>query len=258
MKIVSLNIGIRIDNAKNVVKYFKKINADIVCLQEVVRPLEPNVLSKYRSEEVIRESLKKDYPYYFFAPEWVANKFLKDNKLDKDFQGMVEQGKLIMSKYPIIHGYNYFYHKDYEFDCDRTNFYKGDDHGRALQICDINVDGITIQIANVHGCYSSDKLDTEKSLLQSNFILEKIKQRQIPTILLGDFNVLPETKSLSIIEKEYKNLNKTFNISNTRPKEQEIDYIFSSGEFSVNDLKIDITNISDHYPLIVELELKKN
>jgi len=257
MKIVNFNISIKINNANEVANYLKNQNAEIICLQEVVRPLEDGVVSIFRSEEVIRKALKKDYPYYFFAPEWVADiHYEPDGKPDRIFGGMAEQGKMILSKYPITHGYNYFYHKNYEFDRERKDFYLGNDHGRALQVCEINIDGKIIQVGNVHGVYTSDKKDTEKSLLQSSFIIEKLKEKKIPTILLGDFNLLPSTKSMEIIGKNYKNINEMFKVSSTRPDGKLIDYIFTNKEFLVKSLKAEKTDISDHYPLIAELELK--
>ena len=257
MKIISFNIGIKIDNAKASAEYLKDKKADIICLQETVRPLEEGIVPIFRSEEIIINFLKKDYPYYFFAPEWVADKFTKNNEIYKDFKGMVEQGKLILSKYPIIHGYNYFYHKNYEFDCNRTNFYEGNDHGRALQVCEIDINGNVIQIGNVYGTYTMDKKDTEKTIEQSEFILKKLKSKNLSTILLGDFNILPDTKSVQILNKEYQNLNDVFNVSSTRQdKKMVIDYIFIDKNFLAKNLSIDMIDISDHYPLIVELDLK--
>ena len=255
IKIISYNIGIKIDNASQVAGYLETQKADIICLQEVMRPLESNVLKLYRSGEEILDSLKKDYPYYFFAPEWVADKFIKSTGGgDRDFGGMVEQGKLILSKYPITHGYNYFYYKNYEFDRDRTKFYAGDDHGRALQVVEAKVNNMQIQIGNVHGSYSTDKIDTEKSLAQSQFIIKKMQERELPSILLGDFNVLPDTKSISMLNEKFENLNKVFNITSTRPDGKMIDYIFISKELKPKSLGVDNIDASDHYPLMAEIK----
>jgi endonuclease/exonuclease/phosphatase family metal-dependent hydrolase len=208
----------------------------------------------YRSEETIRQALQKTHPYYFFAPEWVADKHTRGRGLAiRDFGGMVEQGKLILSKYPIVHGYNYFYYKNYEFDCDRANFHEGNDHGRALQVCEINADETIFQLGNVHGSYSAEKKDTERSLHQSKFIIEKLKQKNLPTIILGDFNVLPDTQSIAAIEQKFTNQNKLFNITSTLPNGKMIDYIFLSKEFSAKELSAGNTDISDHYPLIIEI-----
>ena len=256
MKIISFNIGIKIDNADKVIEYLRSADADIVCLQEALRPLDKKVLPLYRSVEAILNSLGGLYPHYFFAPEWVADRFERDGAVYRDLGGCAEQGKLILSKYPIVRGYNYFYYKTYEFDRSRTKFEEGNDHGRALQVCDINVDGKIIQLGNVHGAYSADKKDTKISVVQSNFVVAKLKERNLPAILLGDFNLHPDTESVAIIEKSYSNNNKIFNISSTRPNGQAIDYLFTDDSIEVKSLAVDATDISDHYPLIAELKLK--
>jgi endonuclease/exonuclease/phosphatase family metal-dependent hydrolase len=254
MRIISYNIGIKIDNSQKVCEYLKAQSADIICLQEAMRPLDFKVHPIYRSEETIRQILGADYPYYFFAPEWVADKHIASaGRRNKDFGGMVEQGKLILSRHLITHGYNYFYNKVYEFDCDRINFHHGDDHGRTLQVCVINIGGQVIQVGNVHGLYSQDKLDTEHTIEQSKFILEKLGAKGLPTILLGDFNLSPETESIALINKRYNNINSAFGISSTRPSGPMIDFIFLSKEFTAKSLTVEEIDASDHYPLILEI-----
>ena len=81
MKIISFNISVKIDNSKKVVEYLKTQNADIVCLQEVFRPLETSVSLESCSGKIIINALKKYYPFYFFAPEWVADKFIHGTKV---------------------------------------------------------------------------------------------------------------------------------------------------------------------------------
>lgn len=254
MKIISFNIGIKINNSDKVVEYLRSQAADIICIQEAMRPLAASVHPMYRSAETIIQGLP-EYPYYFFAPEWVADKLTDTTGVIKrDFGGMVEQGKLILSKYPIIHGYNHFYYKAYELDSDRTNFYEGNDHARALQIADIAIGDRIIRFANVHGTYSADKLDTQRSLAQSNAIIERLKIDPLPTILLGDFNLQVLTTSMAAIEREYENINKKCNVSVTRPDGTAIDYIFTTPDILVNDLHVDVNEISDHYPLIADID----
>ena len=264
MKILSFNICIKIDNADKVAEYLKDTNADIICLQEVMRPLEDSVISMYRAEEVIRKYLKNDYPYYFFAPEWVSDiHFGPDNVPDRIFGGMAEQGKMILSKYPIFHGYNSYYIKDYEFDRDRGSFAGGVDHGRALQVCEIDLDGKLIQIGNVHGTYTKEKVDTDKTILQSKFILEKLSKKDLPTILVGDFNLLSTTESMKMISGRYHDLMSDYNIKTTRPQKEGrsgpqdavIDYIFIDNNFRTQNLNVELNDISDHYPVIVDFKL---
>lgn len=256
MKLISFNVGIRIDNTDAVVEYLKQQQADIICLQEVVRGFPPVADPVYRSEEIIRTALQNDFPYYFFAAEWTADKLVSaiEHK-NRNFGGMVEQGKMILSKYPILHGYNYFYHKVYEFDSDRTNFDTGNDHGRSLQIAELEINGKIIQLANVHGIYSSKKDDSERSLAQSRFIVETLQKKDLPTIIAGDFNVAPETESIAVVNKAFRNLNQEFSTGATRPNGQVIDYFFASQEIPVKSLSVEVTDISDHYPVICEINI---
>ncbi|HEX3095525.1 MAG TPA: endonuclease/exonuclease/phosphatase family protein [Patescibacteria group bacterium] len=256
MKILSFNIAIKVDNSEAVAKYLQESNADIICLQEAIRPLDKGVEPLYRSEEYIRESLQKDYPYYFFAPQYAADKFIRPERVVyREFGGVIEQGMLILSKFPIVHGFDYFYRKNYEYDNDRVHYYEGDDHGRSFQVCEIDVNGQTIQVGNVHGLYSEDKLDSEQTIAQTKFFIEKLKLKNLPSILVGDFNLLPETESMKVVDEVYQNLNAKFNVASTRSKGQVIDYIFTSPEFTAINLQVDQVDISDHYPVIAEINL---
>jgi endonuclease/exonuclease/phosphatase family metal-dependent hydrolase len=53
--------------------------------------------------------------------------------------------------------------------------------------------------------------------LQCEKILEIASRDDLPTIILGDFNLFPNTKSIAMLEKKFKNLIKEFAIKSTRP-----------------------------------------
>ena len=71
MRLLNLNIGIKIDNSAEVIKLIKDTNPTFVTLQEATRGLEDGVLPKYNSANIIKEAT--DYPYSFFGPLWVAS-----------------------------------------------------------------------------------------------------------------------------------------------------------------------------------------
>ena len=63
------------------------------------------------------------------------------------------------------------------------------------------------------------KLDTPVRLRQSKLILDFLKDKVGSKIIGGDFNLLPETRSVEMFEKAgYRNLIKEFGIKNTRNK----------------------------------------
>ena len=86
--------------------------------------------------------------------------------------------------------------------------------------------------------------------------MDKAKGKKI---LVGDFNLLPDTKSLKILEKGMRNLIKEFKIKDTRGElyEKELrfaDYALVSSDVMVLDFKVLNEKISDHLPLYLEFE----
>ena len=95
------------------------------------------------------------------------------------------------------------------------------------------------------------------------YILEAAKRKNIPTIIVGDFNLFPETKSIGILNKEFKNLIDEYKIKSTRPTFDDgtdkgnnvVDYIFVNDKIKVNEFGVINTNISDHLPLILDFDI---
>ena len=59
MKLLDLNIGIKLDNNQKVIDLIKKEQYDIVALQESMRKIEDTVLDRYDSSNRIKEPVKK-------------------------------------------------------------------------------------------------------------------------------------------------------------------------------------------------------
>ena len=259
MKLLDLNIGIKIDNNKEVVELISKEKYDIITLQEVMRKVEKTVLEKYDSSNKIKEN--GNYKYSFFGPLWIANHHEKNKVITKKFGGLAEQGNEILSIYPIIQSYNIFYYKNYSNFTDVTNF-KKEDHPRALLDIILYINGKKLQIINVHGIWTETKEGDERTINQSKFILSKIR-KDIPCIVVGDFNLLPNTKSIKLMNQDLTNLIEKYNIKSTRPNFDDgldkgnlvCDYIFVNDKVKVNNLKVINSNVSDHLPLILDFEI---
>ncbi len=260
MRLLNLNIGIKIDNSAEVIKLIKDTNPTFVTLQEATRGLEDGVLPKYNSANIIKEAT--DYPYSFFGPLWVASHHEKNGGVTRRYGGFIEQGNYTLSKYKILSSSNIFYHKHYGDFTDTTNF-RVEDHPRANTLTIIEIDGKRLCLINVHGIWNQDKLGDVRCIHQMEVIIEEAKRVELPTIIAGDFNLLPETKEILMMNEHFRNLSQEFQIVSTRPKfddgldhgEHVCDYIFLSRDISVVDFSVIDTDISDHFPLLLEFEL---
>ena len=262
MKLISFNIGIKIDNSKKIGDFVKNQNPDIVAFQEIIRHFNESVFDMYRSQQDIKNIIGKNLPYSFFGPQWITDAMRKNGKMHRDFNGFVEQGNEIISKFPILSATNEFYHKHYSLELEWGNF-QTEDHPRCVQIVELDVNGKNLQILNLHGLYSRDKQDSERAINQCKYVIEAAKRKNIPTIIAGDFNLFPNTKSIEILNKEFKNLINEYHIQSTRPDFNDgtdegnnvVDYIFVNDKIKVNNFEIINTNISDHLPLILDFDI---
>lgn len=264
MKLLNLNIGIKLDNAEIVAKFINENNPDVICIQEIVRHLEPSVLNKYKSKYEIERGLNTSYKYSFFGPLWITNAYLEHGEIQESFGGFIEQGNEVISKYPIITATNEHFYKQYELALDWTNW-QNEDCARSLQIVEIQPPiGNPFQIINIHGIWTKDKKGDERTIKQCKFVVEAAKRKKIPTIITGDFNLFPDTPSIAILNKEFKHLINEFNIKSTRPDFKDnvdsgtnvVDYIFVSQGIKVNNFEVVNTDISDHLPLILDFEVE--
>ena len=256
MKLLNLNLGIKLDNSKDVIKLIKAEQYDIVTFQEVMKKQDKTVFDIYDSSNVIKS--KTNFEYSFFGHLWYAKYHMKNNVITKDFGGVTEQGNEILSRFPIIKADNVFYYKEYSEFTDTTNFRK-EDHPRAFIDAILNIEGRKVQIINIHGCWNQEKKDDDRTMMQMEKILSYIRY-DIPRIVIGDFNLLPDTKSIEMISKKMINLIEKYNIKSTRPKFDDgldkgnlvCDYIFVNNKVKVNSFKVIDTNISDHLPLVLD------
>ena len=128
---------------------------------------------------------------------------------------------------------------------------------RNLQYLLFSNKGKEYTIAHFHGLWNGKgKTDTDERLEQSrkikNFTNEKEK-----LVLCGDFNLLPDTKSLEMLEENLINLIKTHKIKSTRSKlyaklDKFTDYTLVSKDIKVEKFEVPEVEISDHLPMILD------
>ena len=78
--------------------------------------------------------------------------------------------------------------------------------------------------------------------------------------MCGDFNLLPDTESIKILESSgLRSLIKEYNITSTRTSfytkpAKYADYILVTPGIEVKDFKVLTDEVSDHSPLFLEIE----
>lgn len=143
------------------------------------------------------------------------------------------------------------------------------DSFKAMQYIRFGKDGRNFTVCNFHGvAYPGDKLDNEDRLNQSRKIAEFLEGEKSEKILGGDFNLLPHTESISIIESAgMRNLIKEFKITSTRSEtnykryrhlgremQHFADYAFVSQPVKVESFEVPAVDISDHLPLVLQIK----
>lgn len=140
------------------------------------------------------------------------------------------------------------------------------DTGLALA-AKLQVDSEHLVIVSVHGMpYPGDKLDSEGRLRQTRQLLEWLGDQPIPAIVCGDFNLDPATKSVQrFAAAGYRDLVKEYQIATTRnrlawekwPNNMQLyaDYTFVSPGVTVTDFRVPAMEVSDHLPMIIDVNL---
>jgi hypothetical protein len=135
---------------------------------------------------------------------------------------------------------------------------------RWLQLTELRIPTGTLLVANYHGiARPGTKLDNDERLEQSHAIRRILNAHDGPVVLVGDFNLLPETESIHLLEQGCRNLVIERAIPTTRsrlnpywgtPQEQpHADYAFISPELQVAGFTVPDLLISDHLPMILDL-----
>lgn len=134
---------------------------------------------------------------------------------------------------------------------------------RKLQYATLDFSGREFLVANYHGLWNAGpKTDTPERIEQANVIKSFLDTFNGSKILCGDFNLLPETQSMEILERGMRNLVKEHKVSSTRTQLYRhydnaaepnfADYILVTPDIQIVDFKVLPDIASDHAPLFLE------
>lgn len=133
---------------------------------------------------------------------------------------------------------------------------------RRLQWTRVRTARQPLMIATMHGISRpGTKLDNPDRLRQSREVRRVLDRQVGPSLLVGDFNLLPETESIRILEYGRCNLIAEHGIRTTRsrknqyygtPQEQpHANYAFATPDLTVHDFTVPDVDVSDHLPLLL-------
>jgi len=259
MKLVDLNTWGGRGGKERLLSFFEnqRENTDVFCLQEIWSAPYPNHEGGIAGGEEINHSkimvnglqeitnvLEDFVPY--FRPHHGDN------------YGLLT---LVKNNIEVIHEGETFVHKYKGFvpegDIGR--------HARNIQHLHLKINGKALTIINFHGLWNGNgKGDSEDRIDQSKNILQYTQKVKGGLILCGDFNLLPDTESLKMLEKSgLNNLIREYGVTSTRTSlyvkranpPMFADYVLCSPEIRVQDFKVLPDEVSDHSPLCLEFEV---
>ena len=240
--------------------YLKQESAstDIFCFQEVFDS--PSELEKNDGARMhLWEELKILLPGFqgFFAESysgWI-------DKTKVDFPVRTGQAIFVKRGLEVKETGNFYVYGDKNTKI-LSNF---ENEPKNVQYAKLLVLDKEILILNVHGkWHPGNKLDTPERIEQSKIILDFLKKFSCPKIVCGDFNLMPNTKSIAILEEAMENLISTYKITNTRNKisweenkniQHFADFTFVSPDVRIKSFRVPYNEVSDHLPMLLEFDI---
>lgn len=232
-----------------IAEYSNKI--DVFCFQEIYSSPEKRIIARGMCSQLLEELIPIFNDFHpFYAPQ------LKNRDIDQDTDFELSTGlatfirktievkesgeiDIYRSGYELIGGNYQTIPKNLQY------FFISNNSGKYL-------------LGNFHGIWHPhDKLDTKDRLEQSNIIKNFLQKRKEKIILCGDYNLLPDTESMSILDEGLHNLIKLHAVKKTRSElhtgtAKITDYILVSPGVKVKDFKVIDVTVSDHLPLYIE------
>lgn len=243
IKILQWNIWVK-ENHNNIVKELRRINADIVCTQELIQ----NSKTKLDVTKYIAKRL--NYYYFFQAAEtW-------DNRDEKN-----TQGNAIFSKYSIIGKYYKYVQKPIHNPSDAMH------EGRVYVEATVKINNKRITLGTTHLSYSHRFEIDNRRKKEANILFDIIRTKNKNYIFTGDLNTAQDSYIVNKLGKILQPAGPNYykKTWTTKPFEYlgfkedklrwRLDYVFASHDIKVVNSKIIKTKCSDHLPILAEIEI---
>jgi len=265
MKVIQINIcgGCFIED---LVAFLKAENPDIINMQEVNTGQFISENRDINNWEILKKELGMEG---FYAPR--GGRRVENGKINNF-------GNAFLTKLEIVdHGV--FFHPDlprYEvYDSQSPLFYETDrnilyaysfEEPVNYVWCVLKYKGQLIRNITTHFTVSYKCTETIQIIRQTKELLYFIDSvREMPTVFTGDLNISETSRSIEMLGKKLEPASKiiknTLNpkvhgVFKNEPNGLKVDHVFQKG-FSVVSCTSPEVNISDHLPVVAELEFNK-
>jgi endonuclease/exonuclease/phosphatase family metal-dependent hydrolase len=232
------------EDINKVLDFLLTNKADIICLQELTRGYVDQTQENtwdYLAHELGYDYAYKDMPILADGEEW-------------------QQGNAIFSKFPIKERSWHWINKPGEVP-DPTDQY------RSYVEVQLQIDTEVLTVATTHTSYPGRSALSEKRKLEIEKLVSLIDQHPTNYVLCGDLNAEPESMFIKMLSHKLKSAGPDFNQKTwtTKPHSEaafealdldwRLDYIFVSRNMEVKSSKILQTSVSDHLPVLAEIEV---
>jgi len=227
------------EDPQNIISELKKIDADVICLQEVT------IGNSLHDAINVVELLRKATGFHFYHQE------MKNS-------GDGTQANVILSRYPIVNS-------RYVWINEPAGSGGYDDEYRCYIEAELDVDGKTLSVGTTHMSYTHKFEETDRKLKESAKLIEELRGKE-HFVFTGDLNVKPQSKTISYISdllvhagpdtKEPTWTTKPFehNGFKVNTLDRRLDYVFTTKDIEVKSAIVIETEYSDHLPILVEIE----
>lgn len=251
MKIINLNVWIGGKLFDSMLDFLSNEQADIVLLQEVYNSSDSSLDRQYRTFTVLKENL--GYEFGAFAPAF----------LEEMGEHTFDQGNAILSHFPLTELPTTWYDVPYGTRIDDWEHFHVTP--RCLQHVVADIDGRSLHLLNTQGIWGEDGEDSDRRLKMADQILKEAGDHT-PLVLAGDFNVRYQTETIAKLEKKLGNVFKndvktTFNLKHKDLTkfpgfaDAAVDGIFVTSDINIVEKRVPDVDVSDHVPMVVEIEL---
>lgn len=252
LKVIQVNIykGRYLDS---LIDFLKKENPDFVTMQEVTTG--GFSLSGVEKADVFRELLHELKMFGVFHGDLK----LKEEKDSKFGNAVFSKHRIIKSKVLTLKTFR-------PVTNDELNGKSGEVRekiDRHLLDAEVNFRDKDIHIMSWHGAWTAPPHDTPETKKQAELVYRYIMNVDEPFILGGDLNAILGSKTVDLISSASNNLMLKCNVSMTTnpdvhkiaPRGFLIDYLFTSSEFKFKSIEVPQITVSDHLPVVAELEI---